>query len=132
MYASSAWVKAAPTTAGSTGDTGTSGISAFTGFAGSEVRSGVSTGSSFLDTTGAGLISFAAGLAVEVVFVFGAAEVALGVSRIFDGPSLVAGRRTDCALFGGVSGCFSRVFDADDVVGRIIRAKKPSSAGAVE
>jgi len=49
----------------------------------------------------------------------------------FGGPSLVAGLFTDCALFGGVKGGFSAVFEAEEVVGRIILAKKPSSAGAV-
>jgi len=32
---------------------------------------------------------------------------------------------------GGVAGAFSAVLDAEEVVGRIIRARKPSSAGAV-
>jgi hypothetical protein len=38
---------------------------------------------------------------------------------------------TDCDIFGGVAGAFSAVFDADEVVGLIIRARNPSSAGAV-
>lgn len=42
----------------------------------------------------------------------------------------MTGLFTDGALFGGVV-AFSAVLDAEDVVGRIIRAKKPSSAGAV-
>lgn len=62
-------------------------------------------------------------------FPLGVAEEALDGSWVFEGPSLVTGRRTDGARFGGVSGCFSRVFDADDVVGRIMRARNPSSAG---
>ena len=49
----------------------------------------------------------------------------------FGSPSLVAGRFTDCDLFGGVNG-LSAVFDAEDVVGRIIRARKESSAGALD
>lgn len=49
----------------------------------------------------------------------------------FGGPSLVTGLLTDCDLLGGVVG-LSAVFDADDVVGRIIRARKPSSAGALD
>jgi hypothetical protein len=59
-----------------------------------------------------------------------AAGLARGVTA-FGGPSLVTGLFIDCALFGGVNGGFSAVFDAEDVVGRIILAKKPSSAGAL-
>jgi hypothetical protein len=60
-----------------------------------------------------------------------AAGLASGVTA-FDGPSLVAGLFTDCDPFGGVKGAaFSTiVFDAEEVVGRIILARKPSSAGA--
>jgi hypothetical protein len=44
----------------------------------------------------------------------------------------VLGRLTDCDLFGGVAGAFSAVLDAEEVVGRIMRARNPSSAGAVD
>ena len=49
----------------------------------------------------------------------------------FVGPSFVTGRLTEGALLGGdvVLG-FSAAFDAEAVVGRIIRARKPSAAGA--
>ena len=46
------------------------------------------------------------------------------------GPSLVTGLFTDGALFGGVV-TFSAVLEAEEVVGRIIRAKNPSSAGVL-
>lgn len=48
----------------------------------------------------------------------------------FEGsPSFGTDRFTDCDLFGGVSD-LSAVFDADAVVGRIMRARNPSSADA--
>ncbi len=44
----------------------------------------------------------------------------------------MTGLLTDCDLFGGVRGAAlsAMVFEAEEVVGRIILARKPSSAGA--
>ena len=88
----------------------------------------VSFGAS-LAIAGAGFVSLATGLATEIAFIFGGATACLSCPP--DGPSRVAGRFTGCVFLGGVSGCFSRVFDAEDVVGLIILARNPSSAGAV-
>jgi hypothetical protein len=102
--------------------------------AGSEI--GVATDFDASAFFGAALLtSFAAGLPTAA---------ALGSALGLDGPAaafdscnfgatgFVTGRFTGCAALGGVSGCFSAVFEALLVVGRIILARKLSSAGAVE
>ena len=87
-------------------------------------------GASFLIGATTCFVSFGAGLDTAAgLLVFGAVELDDGAGRGFGAAALAMGFFTGCAIFGSGTSGLSAVFAAEEVVGRIILARKESGAG---